>query len=107
MERLTSVDAPGITHLALIGNFLPRKCGLATYTTDTYHALKARYPGMAIDVYAMDDHPGRYDYPPEVTHTIPQHARAAYVDAARRIATRGAQALWIQHDYGSYGVSAG
>jgi glycosyltransferase involved in cell wall biosynthesis len=97
----------GIKHLALIGNFLPRKCGLATYTTDTYHALKQRYPELRVDVYAMDDHPGRYDYPAAVTAAIPQNERAAYVETARAIEASGAEALWIQHEYGIYGGAAG
>jgi glycosyltransferase involved in cell wall biosynthesis len=97
----------GIQHIALIGNFLPRKCGLATYTTDTYNALKQRYPELRVDVYAMDDHPGRYDYPAAVTRAIPQDERTAYLDAARAIEASGAQALWIQHEYGIYGGPAG
>lgn len=103
----TFILGPGITHLALLGNFLPRKCGLATYTTDTYNALGQRYPDLRVDVYAMDDHPGRYDYPDAVTRAIPQHDRAAYLDAARAIEASGAQALWIQHEYGIYGGPAG
>jgi len=100
-------DRSSIGHVALLGNFLPRKCGLATYTTDTYHALAARFPDMRVDVYAMDDYPGRYAYPPEVTRAIPQRERIAYLDAARAIEASGAQALWVQHEYGIYGGSAG
>ncbi len=96
-----------IEHLALIGNFLPRKCGLATFTTDTFNALKARFPDTRVDVYAMDDHPGRYVYPAAVSGTIPQHERAAYLDAARAIEASGAQAIWVQHEYGIYGGAAG
>lgn len=96
-----------IQHIALIGNFLPRKCGIATYTTDTYMALKQRFPELRVDVYAMDDHPGSYAYPAEVTRAIPQNDRAAYLDAARAIEASGAQALWVQHEYGIYGGSAG
>jgi glycosyltransferase involved in cell wall biosynthesis len=104
----TSVDAlTPIDHLALIGNFLPRKCGLATYTTDTFTALKGRFPGLKIDVYAMDDHPGRYDYPPEVTASIPQQDRLAYIETARAIEGSGAQAIWLQHEYGIFGGAAG
>lgn len=99
--------SPRTTHLALIGNFLPRKCGIATYTTHTYTALKRRYPDMTIDVYAMDDHPGQYDYPPEVTRAIPENDRLAYLDAARAIEASGAQALWLQHEYGVFGGAAG
>ncbi|UZK65640.1 glycosyltransferase family 4 protein [Sphingomonas sp. M1-B02] len=98
---------PDITHIALLGNFLPRKCGIATYTTDTYSALKQRYPAVQVDVYAMDDHPGRYAYPAEVTRAIPQDDRSAYVDAARAIEASGAQAMWVQHEYGIYGGPAG
>ena len=101
------MKAPNIQHIALIGNFLPRKCGLATYTTDTHAALKQRFPDLKIDVYAMDDHPGRYDYPDAVTAAITEQDRAAYLGAARMIEASGAQALWVQHEYGIYGGPAG
>ncbi len=103
------VDANGtvIERLALIGNFLPRQCGLATFTTDVHSALRNRFPEIAVDVYAMDDHPGRYAYPPAVTASIPQHERSAYIDTARRIEASGAQAIWVQHEYGIYGGAAG
>ena len=55
----------------------------------------------------MDDHPGRYDYPAEVTGAIAQDDRAAYLDAARAIEASGAQALWLQHEYGIFGGRAG
>lgn len=96
-----------IDRIAMIGNYLPRKCGIATYTTDTYNALRDRFPNMAVDIYAMDDHPGRYSYPPEVTAAIPQDDRAAYLEAARAIEASGAKALWLQHEYGIFGGSAG
>lgn len=103
-----SAEAGGrIDHIALIGNFLPRLCGLATFTTDTFTALKHRFPDTQVDVYAMDDHPGRYHYPPEVTMSIPQVQRVAYIEAARAIEASGAQALWLQHEYGIYGGAAG
>jgi glycosyltransferase involved in cell wall biosynthesis len=102
-----AADAAPVGHIALIGNFLPRKCGIATYTTDTFSALRARYPDLQVDVYAMDDHPGRYDYPPEVTGSIAQNDRAAYLETARRIEASGAKAIWLQHEYGIYGGPAG
>jgi glycosyltransferase involved in cell wall biosynthesis len=96
-----------INHLALIGNFLPRKCGLATFTTDCFLALRQRFPEMTVDVYAMDDRPGRHVYPPEVTATIPDKDLSAYLSAARAIEASGAQAIWVQHEYGIYGGAAG
>jgi glycosyltransferase involved in cell wall biosynthesis len=102
-----TIDTSQIKKLALIGNFLPRQCGLATFTTDVFQAMRARFPGVAVDVYAMDDHPGRYAYPPEVTATIPEQDRAGYLDAARRIEASGAEAIWLQHEYGIFGGPAG
>ncbi|RSV44810.1 glycosyltransferase [Sphingomonas sp. ABOLE] len=98
---------PRIRHLALIGNFLPRKCGIATFTTDTFTALAERYPGIQVDVYAMDDLPGHYAYPPQVTGSIAQNDRSAYLETARKIEASGAEALWIQHEYGIFGGAAG
>ncbi len=97
----------GINRLALIGNFLPRQCGLATFTTDVHAAMRSRFPAIAVDVYAMDDHPGRYAYPPEVTCAIADQDLSAYVDAARRIEASGAEAIWLQHEYGIFGGPAG
>lgn len=101
------MSTASIQHLALIGNFLPRKCGLATFTTDTHEALLKRYPHLRVDVYAMDDHPGRYHYPEAVTAAIPQNDRSQYVATAKAIEASGAQALWVQHEYGIYGGLAG
>ncbi len=100
-------DGGNIARLALIGNFLPRLCGIATFTTDVFTALRASFPDIAVDVYAMDDHPGRYDYPPEVTATIPQDDLSAYVETARAIETSGARAIWVQHEYGIFGGPSG
>ena len=100
-------EEDSIKHLALIGNYLPRMCGLATFTTDVHTAMRDRFPDIRVDVYAMDDHPGRYAYPPAVTGTIPQDVLAGYVDTARTIEASGAQAIWVQHEYGIYGGAAG
>ncbi|WP_375404542.1 glycosyltransferase [uncultured Sphingomonas sp.] len=102
-----SADVAGVDRIALIGNYLPRKCGLATFTTDVHVALRARYPDLAVDVYAMDDHPGRYAYPPAVTAAIPQDEPLAYAEAARAIEASGAKAIIIEHEFGIYGGSAG
>ncbi|WP_267396096.1 MULTISPECIES: glycosyltransferase family 4 protein [unclassified Sphingomonas] len=102
-----SAGVGSIKHLAMIGNFLPRQCGLATFTTDVYQAMRDRFPNVTVDVYAMDDHPGRYDYPSAVVAAIPEQELAAYIATARAIETSGAQAIWVQHEYGIYGGPAG
>ena len=100
-------DGATIDHIALIGNALPRKCGIATYTSDIYRAVRARFPEVRIDLYAMDDHHAPYAYPPEVTRSIAQDKLADYLSAARAIEASGAQVIWLQHEYGIYGGAAG
>jgi glycosyltransferase involved in cell wall biosynthesis len=105
-ERVTArqVRAP-FTHLALIGNALPRQCGLATYTSHVADALRQRYPTMAVDHYAMDDGSG-IAYPAHV-RTIRADDPTAYREAAGHIEASDAEAIWLQHEYGIFGGSAG
>src|SRR3546814_16258312 len=69
-------------HIAVIGNSVPRRCGIATFTTDTVDALRARFPEMRVDLYAMDDGCDTLVYPAGVT-TISQPAPARDIAAAR------------------------
>ena len=104
--NVASLSRPGIIrHIALIGNALPRRCGLATFTSDTAAAISAAFPDVALDHYAMDDGTG-VDYPRDI-RTIAMNDRAAYAKAGRDIAMSGADILWVQHEYGIYGGAAG
>jgi len=92
-------------HLALLGNALPRKCGLATYTSHVADALRALYPEMRLDHYAMDD--GSGDFYPNPVIPIESESLDAYRNAAERIEASGAEAIWLQHEYGIFGGTAG
>ena len=103
-----AVDRQGplpFRHLALIGNALPRKCGLATYTSHVADALRERFPAMQLDHYAMDDDSGVY-YPSDI-RTIDAQSLDAYHDAAEKIEASGAEAIWLQHEFGIFGGLAG
>ncbi|HEU0310181.1 MAG TPA: glycosyltransferase family 4 protein [Sphingomicrobium sp.] len=96
---------PPFRHLALIGNALPRKCGLATYTNHVCDALNALYSSMRVDHYAMDDGSGVI-YPPSVI-TIDEEEPHSYRAAAKNIEATGTDAIWLQHEYGIFGGAAG
>jgi len=98
-------ERPPFRHLALIGNALPRKCGLATYTSHVADALRALYPAMRLDHYAMDDGQGVY-YPSSI-RTIHEESPDHYREAAEAIEASGAEAIWLQHEYGIFGGTAG
>lgn len=104
LDTLASVSVP--QHIALIGNSMPRRCGIATFTTHCLDALRAAYPAMRIDSYAMDDGADGIAYP-EAIHAIARDDRDAYAEAASRIEDSGAQAIWLQHEFGIFGGSAG
>ncbi len=103
LDRRRMPDLPG--HVAVVGNALPRRCGLATFTSDTVAALRQRFPEMTVDHYAMDDGSG-VTYPAGV-RTIAAADVAAYREAAGIIEASGAQAIWLQHEFGIFGGDAG
>jgi glycosyltransferase involved in cell wall biosynthesis len=96
-----------VKHIALIGNHLPRRCGIATYTADVHMALARRYPAVRVDVWAMNDAGKTYDYPDCVAGTIEQDDPSSYLEAALAITESGADMVWIQHEFGIFGGNAG
>lgn len=105
--RRSATRTASVRRIALIGNALPRLCGLATFTTHVHDALRARFPGVTVDHYAMIDSGGDYDFPPTVAGTIEQQDVASYRAAAAAISASGADLVWVQHEFGIYGGPAG
>ncbi len=104
-ESLSGAASPPFRHLVLIGNALPRKCGLATFTSHVADAVRQRYPSMQLDHYAMDDGSG-VSYPEDI-HLIDAASSESFRDAAGEIERSGAEAIWLQHEYGIFGGVAG
>ncbi|KMS56578.1 glycosyl transferase family 1 [Novosphingobium barchaimii LL02] len=88
--------------IALIGNFAPRKCGIATFTTDVFEKLSQFHPEIAVDVYALDDPECPLFYE-NIADTIARSDPEDYARAARRINEDGVDAVWLQHEYGIFG----
>jgi glycosyltransferase involved in cell wall biosynthesis len=107
LEPFALPGIAAISRIALVGNFLPRLCGIATFTTHVYNALRARFPEIQTDVYAMNDRGAAYDYPPAVTMAIPQDDIPHYHAAADLIAARQSDLVWVQHEFGIFGGPAG
>jgi glycosyltransferase involved in cell wall biosynthesis len=104
---IPSMSPARIRHIALIGNHLPRRCGIATYTTDLAQAIARRYPNIQVDIWAMNDAGKYYDYPAHVAGMIEQDEPSSYLDAAKAITASGAEMVWIQHEFGIFGGKAG
>lgn len=90
--------------IAVIGNYPPRKCGIATFSADTQAALE-ELPEVESFVVAMEDGTG-LDYSQPVRRVLPQHDRSAYRETGRWLRSQ-ADLILLQHEYGIFGGDAG
>ena len=97
----------GIGSVAVIGNYLPRKCGIATFTTDLVDALTAEAPDINCWAVAMNDTPEGYAYPEKVRFEINQNTLTDYSIASEFLNISQADIVCVQHEYGIFGGPAG
>jgi len=90
-----------------IGNFLPRCCGIATFTSDLYNAVSSHVPPERLGVIAMNNTPEGYEYPDAVTLQIQQDRISDYRQAAHFINDSDADLVCVQHEFGIFGGDAG
>ncbi len=93
--------------IAVIGTYLPRRCGIATFSSDLLHSLEAQNSGAEIASVAMDDALEAYAYPQEVRFEIDQKTVADYRLAVDFLNMNRFDAVSLQHEYGIYGGRAG
>ena len=67
---------PGFRRIGVIGNYLPRKCGIATFTTDVCEALAQALPKTSVIALPMNDIEEGYAYPPRVRFEIQERDAA-------------------------------
>ena len=94
--------------IAIIGNYFPRKCGIATFTTDLCNAIAKELPNEKdLIAVAMNDIDSGYDYPDRVKFEIRANVPADYLRAADFIHGRKVQVAILQHEYGIFGGEYG
>lgn len=91
--------------VALIATYVPRKCGIATFTADIVEQLGQHGRGVGCKVHALDGGRGEA-YPPGVMPILADD-EASYAVAARRINESGADVVWLQHEFGIFGGADG
>ena len=97
----------GINSVAVIGNYLPRQCGIATFTTDLVESLSAEAPDIRCWAAAMNDKPEGYSYPEKVRFEINQNKLTDYTDASQFLNISQTDIVCLQHEYGLFGGPAG
>ncbi|HVW22792.1 MAG TPA: glycosyltransferase family 4 protein [Opitutaceae bacterium] len=96
-----------LAKVAFLGDYLPRKCGIATFTTDLRCAIAAEYPGLHCPVVPVNDIEEGYDYPPEVRFEIDEQDLPSYLRAADFLNITGADLVCVEHEFGIFGGPAG
>ena len=96
-----------IHRVAFLGDYAPRKCGIATFTTDLLEAVADAFPDTQCFAMPINDRPEGYDYPPAVRFEIAERDLDAYRRAADYLNLNHADVLCVQHEFGIYGGEAG
>lgn len=95
------------TRTAFIGNYLPRQCGIATFTTDLCTAMAAEFGEERLFAIPVNDPDSSYQYPERVRLEIEQEDCSSYERAAEFLNFNGNDLVCLQHEYGIFGGTAG
>lgn len=93
--------------IALVGNYLPRRCGIATFTTDLLGALSLESPETDAWAVVMNDVPEGYPYPPQVRFELNYKVPADYRLAADFLNMNQVDVVCLNHEFGIFGGSYG
>ncbi len=105
MEHDSTVST--INRIAFIGNYLPRQCGIATFTTDLCEAVAAEYGKTTCIALPVNDIEAGYVYPPHVRFELTEKDIDSYRRAADFLNINSVDMVCLQHEYGIYGGPAG
>src|SRR5512143_1631842 len=105
MER--SLTASTIDRVAFVGNYLPRQCGIATFTTDLCEAIAAEYKGTACIAIPVNDTEAGYAYPDRVRFELTERDIESYRRAADFLNIGNVDMVSLQHEFGIFGGRAG
>src|SRR6202046_4592990 len=95
------------SRIAVIGNYLPRHCGIATFTTDLCSAISSEYGTARLLARPVNDTEEGYDYPSRVRWSLAQDDVKSYQDAAAFLNFNNIDMVCLQHEYGIFGGAAG
>jgi len=96
-----------IHKIAFVGDHLPRKCGIATFTSDLLAAVATAHPQSQCMAVSVNDIPGGYRYPEVVRFEIEEQDLSSYLRAADFLNINNVDIVCLQHEFGIFGGPAG
>ena len=102
-----AITGGALCKIAMLGNHVPRQCGIATFTTDLSAAITTEFSALDCFVVAMNDAGKRYAYPTRVRFEVAESEVASYRRAADFLNVNTVDVMCVQHEYGIFGGKAG
>src|SRR5579859_3940298 len=93
--------------IAVVGNYLPRHCGIATFTTELCDAIHSEYGAAELLALPVNDTEEGYTYPARVRFELSEDNLASYRQAADFLNFSNIDLVCLQHEYGIFGGRAG
>lgn len=90
--------------VAFVSSAVPRRCGIATFTSDLAAGIRLADPAVRIQFAALDEPFAARTYGPDVSWRITQESASSYAAAGRAISRSGVDVVNLQHEFGLYGV---
>ena len=104
---LATINLSLPTRIAIIGNYLPRQCGIATFTTDLCDAVSTEFGTERLFALPVNDPESEYSYPERVRFELTEEELASYNRAADFLNFTNVDLVCLQHEYGIFGGPAG
>jgi glycosyltransferase involved in cell wall biosynthesis len=96
-----------LNRIAFVGNYLPRKCGIATFTTDLCEAVASAYAETTCIALPVNDTEAGYEYPDRVRFELSEKDIHSYDRAADFLNINNVDLVSLQFEYGIFGGKAG
>src|SRR5216117_4019586 len=96
-----------VRKIAFVGDHLPRKCGIATFTSDLLAAVATASPDSHCFAVPVNDIKRGYAYPDVVRFEIEEQDLASYQRAADFLNIGNVDIVCLQHEFGIFGGPAG
>src|SRR5664279_1578573 len=100
-------ESSTVRKIAFVGDYLPRKCGIATFTADLLAAVATAHPQSQCICVSVNDIQDGYEYPEEVRFEIEEQDLSSYLRAADFLNIGNVDIVCLQHEFGIFGGPAG
>src|SRR5438132_10355439 len=107
MKDCLMKESSKVREIAFVGDHLPRKCGIATFTSDLMSSVASAYPQSECFCVSVNDIKDGYDYPETVRFEIEEQDLPSYLRAADFLNISNVDIVCLQHEFGIFGGPAG